>query len=482
MNANATDNVIGRLVGPLGWASVLWGLLCAAPAGAQCENGVCRPSNCRPAESRPGESRQDTESHAAVVRVMNAVRGSRYYGTGTLVENDEQGGVVLTCAHLFPQGSGNVAVTFSDGQRLEARVLAVDAAWDLAALEIPRAAAKPVTIATEHPQPGEQLCSCGYGSDGRYWCNQGRALGYVRTASSNSYETLELSGSARQGDSGGPVFNQRGELVAVLWGTDGRIVGGTYCGRIRKFLARLLGQRRTQRPQPSPDGTSPPVKLPAPPRSQDDREEGIPKRLDQLATDLKELHRRISGQEQSLGQRVQQALEIGVSLRGRIERAEAVVGDDNLRAVVREVAGNVLADHAPGLAAKVLPAVLAALGWTGPPSMALILAARVFAAVWKRRRRGTASATVRGKRSSGGKSDTADRLLRGLSLAGRSSVADATLGREYDDELRHAAESNDAALARWARSVRDRVAQKFYRACGQAATGSETLSSARGLS
>jgi hypothetical protein len=145
----------------------------------------------------------------------------------------------------------------------------------------------------------------------------------------------------------------------------------------------------------------------------------------------------------------------------------------------------VLADHAPGLAAKVLPSVLAALGWTGPPSMALILAVRVFAAVWKRRRRGGVSSTLRGKRSSGGKSDTADaagRLLRGLSLAGRSSVADATLGREYDDELRHAAESGDAALSRWARSVRDRVAQKFYRACGQSATASETLSSARGLS
>lgn len=479
MNTNCTDNSIRSVVGLLSLAGVVWGLLSTACVWAQCDNGVCRPRGSLPGESRPG-----MESHPAVVRVANALRGSRYYGTGTLVENDEQGGLVLTCAHLFPQGSGDVALTFSDGRRVQARVLALDSVWDLAALETAQSAVKPVTIAVEHPQPGEALRSCGYGSDGRYWCNEGRALGYVRIAASNGYETLELSGSARQGDSGGPVFNQRGELVAVLWGTDGRTVGGTYCGRIRKFLARLLSQRRPQRPQPSPDGAAPPVNAPAPPRGPNDREEGIPERLDELAADLKELHRRLGGQEQSLGQRVQQALEMGASLRGRVERAEAVVGDDNLRAVVREVAGNVLADHGPSLAAKVLPALLAAIGWTGPPSMALILAARVFAVVWKRRRRAVASSTPRKRRSSSrtlGSAEAAGRLLRGLSLSGRNSLADATLGREYDDELRHAAESGDAALSRWARGVRDRVAQKFYRLHSQSAAAGEPLSSARGL-
>ncbi len=271
--------------------------------------------------------------------------------------------------------------------------------------------------------------------------------------------------------------------MAVLWGTDGRIVGGTYCGRIRKFLARLLARRQPQSPRPLPDGVTPPQVDPStPPHGQNERDGGLKKRLDDLAANFQDLHRRMSGQEQSLGQRVQQALEVGVSLRGRLERAEAAVGNDNLRAVVKEMAAGALADHAPSLAAKVLPAVLAALGWTGPPSMALILAARVFAAIWTRRR--SASTAPRKARRS-----PRSRLLQGVqtsslagtsSLSGQSSLADATLGREFDRELLNAAESGDATLARWARGVRDRVAQRFYRIHSRAPTSAQPLSSAGG--
>ena len=177
--------------------------LWAAPVLAQCENGVCRPGVRPPA----------TTPHPSVVRVMNAAGGNRYYGTGTLVQVDGGQSVVLTCAHLFPRGSGSVTVTFADGRRLEAQVLAVDPPWDLAALTIAGTEANAVAIAMEHPQPGEPLTSCGYGPDGRYWCNQGRALGYVRTGTSNSYETLELSGTAREGDSGGlEVIEPRGRF------------------------------------------------------------------------------------------------------------------------------------------------------------------------------------------------------------------------------------------------------------------------------
>lgn len=166
---------------------VLW-CLCGA-ARAQCVGGLCPVA---PAV------------HPAVARVVNQKQDGRYLGSGTLVEKDDTRGIVLTCAHLFRDGAGLVTVAFADGRLFVANVLAMDRQWDLAALEIAPPAAPPVEIAAEAPQPGQWLQSCGYGADGRYRCNQGQARGYVQTVGTSGPETLELSGTARQGDSGGP--------------------------------------------------------------------------------------------------------------------------------------------------------------------------------------------------------------------------------------------------------------------------------------
>lgn len=41
---------------------------------------------------------------------------------------------------------------------------------------------------------------------------------------------------AREGDSGGPIFNERGELAGVLFGSGGGTTAGSYAGRVREFL------------------------------------------------------------------------------------------------------------------------------------------------------------------------------------------------------------------------------------------------------
>jgi len=334
---------------------------------AQCVGGTCRPA---------------AAPHAAVVRIANALPGGiTCYGSGTLVGKEDARGLVLTCSHLFRQGAGMVTVVFPGGRQHGARLLERDDAWDLAALEVREPPALPVAIAQEYPRPGESLQSCGYGPDGRYQCNPGRVLGYAKTAASSSHETLQVSGAARDGDSGGPVLNARGELVAVVWGTDGRTVEGTYCGRIRKFLAGLAGRER-QPPSGSDGGDdarrltppAPTAPTPTPPAAVGDR--------------LEELRRRLADQEQAVGQRmerIEKAVEIAAGLKQRIEKAESAVGAESLRGIVREVAAGVVAEGAPGLVETALPAVLAALGWTGPPAIAAVLAARVLAAVARRR-------------------------------------------------------------------------------------------------
>jgi hypothetical protein len=85
---------------------------------------------------------------------------------------------------------------------------------------------------------GNRLESCGYGPDGKLAANTGLFLGYKRSTQTPNGpdDWFEISGHARPGDSGGGVFNDRGRLVGVLWGTNGEVVVGVQAGRIHVLL------------------------------------------------------------------------------------------------------------------------------------------------------------------------------------------------------------------------------------------------------
>jgi len=227
------------------------GALAPRSAPADCEQGRCYAAPLSPFQVDGAGLQVDGR---AIARVANQLGGASSLGTGTLVEVQASRGVVLTCAHLFREGMGTLTVHFAGGQVSAARLLRIDAAADLAALEVAAPPVRPIEIADRSPQPGEPLVSCGLGSDGRLWCNRGHALGYVTVLGRQGTETLELSGSARQGDSGGPVFDGEHRLVGVIFGTNGQVVDATYCGRVRKFLAglcpRLGGRKRGSAAKP----------------------------------------------------------------------------------------------------------------------------------------------------------------------------------------------------------------------------------------
>lgn len=216
-----------------------------------CANGQCPIIAAPGAVDGIGRQPPSLDTRA-VVRITNASDNGRTLGSGTLVDADGERGLIVTCAHLFREGVGALRVTFPSQQTFDARLIKIDAEADLAALSIPAPGVEPVEIADDFPRRGDPLVSCGYGSDGQLWCNRGQALGYVATTGAHGTETLELSGSARFGDSGGPVFDRQRHLVAVLFGTNGRIVDGTYCGRVRRFLADLSPRFRARRPAAPP--------------------------------------------------------------------------------------------------------------------------------------------------------------------------------------------------------------------------------------
>lgn len=176
----------------------------------------------------------------AIVRVVVPERDGTSYGSGTLVAVNESSGLVVTNWHVVRDGSGPITVHFPDGFYSGAYLLRVDRDWDLAALAIRRPNVQPIPLSSQAPRPGEVLTIAGYGS-GSYRAVTGQCTQYVSPGGSQPFEMIELSAPARNGDSGGPILNSRGELAGTLFGSAFGRTTGSYCGRVRWFLNSASG-------------------------------------------------------------------------------------------------------------------------------------------------------------------------------------------------------------------------------------------------
>jgi len=187
----------------------------------------------------PARAAPAMRPHPAVVRVIVPERGSTSYGSGTLVDARGEFGLVVTNWHVVCDAAGPPTVVFPDGFRSAAQVVKVDRDWDLAALAIWKPSVAAVPLAPSAPRPGESLSIAGYGG-GPYRQVSGACTQYVAPGRSYPMEMVELAASARQGDSGGPIFNSQGELAGVLFGEGHGRTAGSYCGRVRHFLTTVL--------------------------------------------------------------------------------------------------------------------------------------------------------------------------------------------------------------------------------------------------
>ena len=191
-----------------------------------------------PAEYFTVNQPQGNTPHPAVVRVEVPEDGSTSYGSGTLIDVRDKFGLVITNWHVVRDARGPVEVSFPGGFRSKARALKVDHDWDLAALVIWRPPVKPVPIADHAPRPGDALTICGYGP-GIYRSVTGRCTQYYSPDVHLPQQMVELNVEARQGDSGGPIFNSEGQLAGVLFGAGEGTTLGSFGGRVDHFLATL---------------------------------------------------------------------------------------------------------------------------------------------------------------------------------------------------------------------------------------------------
>ena len=207
--------------------------------GVVCSGGSCYPS----------------EINQSIVRVAVASSKTNSYGSGTLIYYQNRV-YLLTCAHLFEKDTDYATVQFSKQNGRPVQPLAIDREYDLAVLDMPipgalPSGAVPVKLTATIPLPGARVYAAGYGPNGIFKVTVGTVKGYVQVQGADARDTLQAvydrkGATVRFGDSGGGVFNESGELVATLWGSDNQCLYGSQIGRIAYFLQSAIPERKPE--------------------------------------------------------------------------------------------------------------------------------------------------------------------------------------------------------------------------------------------
>ena len=134
-------------------------------------------------------------------------------GSGFFVSSD---GFVVTNNHVV-QNAKSVTVTTEDGKTLDARVVGTDPKTDLALLKVSRPGDYPyVSFAKQKPQVGDWVVAIGnpYGLGGTATAGIISAMG--RDIGDGPYDRfLQIDAPINKGNSGGPAFNTKGQVVGV---------------------------------------------------------------------------------------------------------------------------------------------------------------------------------------------------------------------------------------------------------------------------
>lgn len=195
----------------------------------------CGPQGCDPVARSRIESPLPpvaTSWHDYCVRVIVDNGDSQSLGSGTVISSGYDGKkLVLTASHVLGGSRRGISVRYRD-RTYPARFLAVADEGDLAALEASLPGDLRLPIASEAPRTASMM---GFGSNGKLHYHSGRLTGHA-TPRGDRTPDMAFSFTSDQGDSGGGVFNDRGEFAGVVWGgnSSGAMAVSTY--KLHQFL------------------------------------------------------------------------------------------------------------------------------------------------------------------------------------------------------------------------------------------------------
>jgi serine protease Do len=138
--------------------------------------------------------------------------GGQSQGSGFFISAD---GYLVTNAHVV-EGAREITVAMDDGREVEAKLIGSDERTDLALLKAEGDSFAYVSFAQEQPKIGQWVIAVGnpFGLGGTVTAGiisaQGRDIG------AGPYDNfLQIDAPVNRGNSGGPTFNTKGEVIGV---------------------------------------------------------------------------------------------------------------------------------------------------------------------------------------------------------------------------------------------------------------------------
>jgi S1-C subfamily serine protease len=172
--------------------------------------------------------------------LVEIANGGGGIGAGTIWHSE---GLIVTNAHVV--GRRNLRVTLADGRSVSARLLAHDAALDLAALKVDAADLAAIELGrSKRLQPGQWVLALGHpwGVRGAVTAGVVIGLGPHPEGIMGQRNLIQVNLPLRPGHSGGPLIDAHGRLVGINTMMNGPEVGlAVPVHEAKSFLRNALG-------------------------------------------------------------------------------------------------------------------------------------------------------------------------------------------------------------------------------------------------
>ena len=172
-----------------------------------------KPKKQEPKKQKPKKQTPDPDDN----KIVAASSGTGFYvsNTGHIISN-----------HHVVEGCNSVKLTFK-GKEVSANVLAVDKMNDLAILKADITPSKVYSVATEDASLLEDIIIAGYPLGKKVSAAIKTSKGSITALAGygDNYSEFQTDAALNQGNSGGPIMNQKGNVVGVAVANYGKQAG-----------------------------------------------------------------------------------------------------------------------------------------------------------------------------------------------------------------------------------------------------------------